>query len=262
MKKTSIPLISVVVTTHSRPSLLKRALVSILTQSFSEFEIILCSDKTEKKTIEVAGDLLRSKDTFISSPNLRGPAESRNIGIQCARGEWVCFLDDDDTFDANYFSNLSPFLDKSIQIHFANYSRISERRDAPSSPELGDKKSIQITNIPIETLFVYNFIPSNAFVIQSQLAKNYLFDSRLVSHEDWDWLLSLKFAGHLFKGCGNLTGPNVHIDTGEKSRNKADTASLDHLSIYRKWPAENEGIQAERANRLKKLNLSVPSRFL
>ena len=71
------PSLSIVVVTHNRSELLKRALSSILSCTKDGYEIILCADDSSTDTIEVAKKFLRAQDSFIRIPSMRGPAESR-----------------------------------------------------------------------------------------------------------------------------------------------------------------------------------------
>ncbi len=180
------PLISVIVATHNRPTLLKRALASLFSQDFQDFEIILCADENSKETRDTAAESLRPQDSFVSALSLRGPAESRNIGIQLSSGKWVSFLDDDDTIDPSYLSNLTNILEKDAEVHFVNYTRIIEDRTVTGYPIAKETRKVEIANISSDNLYIGNFIPNNAVLIAAHIAKNHAFDPHLDSHEDWD----------------------------------------------------------------------------
>jgi teichuronic acid biosynthesis glycosyltransferase TuaG len=93
------PTISVVVPTFERCEACRRAVSSILTQTFEPLEVFVCDD----------GSLDGTDALFLQwekqEPRLRylrlnahtgSPAMARNAGIRAARGEWIAFLDDDD----------------------------------------------------------------------------------------------------------------------------------------------------------------------
>jgi len=100
------PFFTVVIATHKRPVLLRRAITSILNQTYQNFKIIIISDSKDFDTYSTASELLRISDVFIQREGIPGPSESRNLGIQCATGTHVIFLDDDDAFDNTFFSDL------------------------------------------------------------------------------------------------------------------------------------------------------------
>lgn len=89
-------LVSAVITTHNRLELLKRAIGSVLSQTYPNMECIVVSDASTDGTDEYC----KSRDDikFISIPKnkSRGGNYARNLGIKAANGEYIAFLDDDD----------------------------------------------------------------------------------------------------------------------------------------------------------------------
>src|SRR6266545_511842 len=94
---TKPPFFSVVIPTYNRAEKLRRALESLLHQSYGDFEVLVCDDGSTDGTREVvsayAGELQIS---YLWEENWGGPARPRNRGIAAAQGKWVCFLDADD----------------------------------------------------------------------------------------------------------------------------------------------------------------------
>ena len=89
------PKVSAVITTHNRLELLKRAIDSVLGQTFESLELIVVDDASTDGT----KDYLSSQPIrFIHIPKeeSRGGNYARNLGVKAARGEYVAFLDDDD----------------------------------------------------------------------------------------------------------------------------------------------------------------------
>jgi glycosyltransferase involved in cell wall biosynthesis len=254
------PLISVVLTTHNRPVLLQRTLESLLKQSFQDFEIILCADETQKETRQTATEYLRPNDTFISSPHLSGPSESRNIGISLSRGNWICFLDDDDTFDENYFNSFFLLNKPCEKIIYTNYSTITESREGANVNYINRENSI-IQDKPIENIYIHNFIPINTIFIPRHIARFHDFDVNLETHEDWDYFIRLKTFGVDFEFGEGISGANIHL-SNETSRNKKNSIPLDFLSIYRKWPSQYEIIKKARATLLAQWGLNIAEAFL
>ena len=96
------PLVSVIITTYERGSELKRALISVISQTYQNIEIIIVDDNTKdtysqtiKNIIKDCGD---QRIKYIKNPKNLGGAMSRNAGIKNARGEFIAFLDDDDEY--------------------------------------------------------------------------------------------------------------------------------------------------------------------
>lgn len=97
---TADPAISVVVPTFNREKLLPRALDSILSQTFDDWEIVLVDDGSTDNTTRLVADYQRrvgDRMVYLRRPH-RGVNWARNHGIDECRGRFVAFLDSDDEF--------------------------------------------------------------------------------------------------------------------------------------------------------------------
>ncbi len=257
------PALSVVMTTHHRPLLLERALRSLASQQVQDFEVLVCADESSEATLRAAGRHLRPQDSLIALPGHRGPADTRNFGTRAARGRWVCYLDDDDTFEPGHLARALPLLEQAPSaMHFFNFTRIAEQRDGTTITELR-RELVDTGGRDAAHLEVGNFIPNNAFFLPSRIAKCHDFDSRLPSHEDWEHLIGLS------RSCDFIhhpqSGPNVHVNEGASRNNDAHRSNgivLDYLSIYRKWPARSEPVRQARQQTLAHMGINLPASYL
>lgn len=89
------PLVSVIIPTYNRPSLLKETLESISAQSYQTVEVIVVDDGTSGNENE---QLCASypKILYTKIENSGGPSKPRNTGIKLAKGKYIAFVDDDD----------------------------------------------------------------------------------------------------------------------------------------------------------------------
>ena len=93
----SSPLFSVIIPTFNRADKLRRALDSLVAQSFSDFEVLVCDDGSTDGTDEVVESFSEKlKIRHLWEENFGGPARPRNRGITASAGDWLCFLDADD----------------------------------------------------------------------------------------------------------------------------------------------------------------------
>lgn len=91
------PLVSVIIPTYNRASLIGQSLKSALNQTYRNCEIIVVDDGSTDNTrqvVESFGSVIR----YIYKDN-SGPSVSRNVGIREAKGEYVAFLDSDDLWE-------------------------------------------------------------------------------------------------------------------------------------------------------------------
>ncbi len=90
-----MPKISVIIPVYNAEETIKETLESVLSQTFSQFEIIVINDGSQDKTLEIVSRILDPRLKVLSYPNA-GVSVSRNRGISQAAGEYVSFLDADD----------------------------------------------------------------------------------------------------------------------------------------------------------------------
>ena len=91
-----MPLFTVLIPTYNRAGLLRRALDSVLAQTFRDYEIVVVDDGSTDETAAVlAGFENDGRVRSIRQEN-QGQSIARNLGIRHASGEYVAFLDSDD----------------------------------------------------------------------------------------------------------------------------------------------------------------------
>lgn len=102
------PKVSIIVATYRRKETLKKALQSLTTQTYSNIEIIVIDDNADDEwntEVEKIVNSIKSSNgyeaIYIKNKDNKGSAETRNIGIRQASGEYVTFLDDDDLYLSN-----------------------------------------------------------------------------------------------------------------------------------------------------------------
>ena len=94
-------LVSVIIPTYNRSSLLRRALKSVSSQTYKNIEIIVVDDCSTDGTVDFLREYPDKRLRFFSTDyNMRASA-ARNIGIAMSRGRYVTFLDSDDEYMPN-----------------------------------------------------------------------------------------------------------------------------------------------------------------
>lgn len=131
-----MPLVSVIVATYRRDQELVRALESLSKLNYTNFEIILIDDNDEKvwnsKVEQIVRDFVAlNNDISIkysaNHPN-QGSAKTRNIGIDMAEGEYICFLDDDDLYLPDRINNqLYPMIEVNADFSITDLALYNEK---------------------------------------------------------------------------------------------------------------------------------------
>jgi len=112
-----MPLISVIIPVFNRTWELRRALDSLVAQTFQEFEVIVCDDGS---SVDISGIIDLYQQTLsiqlIRMNNTGGAAIPRNKGVELSRGEWIAFLDSDDWWDYSRLEKIVPYLTNEIDL--------------------------------------------------------------------------------------------------------------------------------------------------
>lgn len=90
--------VSVIIPTYNRAEALERAVRGALGQTHAVHEVLVCDDGCTDDSRARVDALSDARVKWIQGPRAGRPAVPRNRGIAAATGEWVAFLDDDDTW--------------------------------------------------------------------------------------------------------------------------------------------------------------------
>jgi glycosyltransferase involved in cell wall biosynthesis len=262
------PLISLIIPTHCRGLYLSRLLESINIQKYrKKIEIIVISDVANEETDLVIISYLSSNDFYIRRNGIKGPAESRNIGIKLANGKYIMFLDDDDAWHANFSELIVDYLSSNNpNVAYSNCIVVKETRPN-SGPKILGENLIDLKGKLDLNIYIKNQIHMSCYIFSSNILNNLQFDSTLKAYEDWDFLLSIidrDMPIHIPITCSYV----YEVDDETSDRRGAATpakdfnAVLDYLSIYRKHPAPNILLKEERKLLLQSVGLDIPSNFL
>jgi glycosyltransferase involved in cell wall biosynthesis len=261
-------IISVIIPTHLRSMYLKRALASINSQRHRDkVEVILISDQIDMATDSVAHDELRPGDIYIRRNGEKGPALSRNIGLDLASGDYVMFLDDDDAWDPDFTEKL--LKDGIIQLNDSGYMDcliIKETR-TESGPIKLSENFLDTNNLLNINVYVKNQVHMSCFIFKRNMLKNIHFDNKLRAYEDWDFLLSVidrKMPIHLPILCSHVYEVDDHTTDRRGSSSQATdfNAVLDYLKIYRDHVLNSDEIRISRQALLKSVGLEIDKNLL
>lgn len=101
------PEISVIVPVFNVEQYLSRCIESILLQSFYDFELLLIDDGSFDNSGKICDEYAEKDDRIrVFHKENGGVSSARNVGLCNAQGNWVCFVDGDDSIEKAYLSIL------------------------------------------------------------------------------------------------------------------------------------------------------------
>ncbi|MCI0707881.1 MAG: glycosyltransferase family 2 protein [Ignavibacteriae bacterium] len=100
------PLVSIILCTYNRAHLVKRAIASVLIQTYRNWELIIIDDGSTDGTENILLPLVKSDSrlSYLRHAN-KGLARSRNVGSGLAKGEFITFLDSDDEYREDHLAH-------------------------------------------------------------------------------------------------------------------------------------------------------------
>ena len=187
------PQVSVVIPTYNSERTIARAIDSVLLQTFESLELIIVDDGSADGTIRRVQQFQDGRIRLESQPHNRGAAAARNAGIALARGQWIAFLDSDDTWRPEKLAHQMAALEQrtgNVEASATGYYLHKESRTLPITLALTSEK------FRTDIVFGCTISPGSTLVVSAKVFERVgLFDEQLRRLEDWDWLM--RFSEHL-----------------------------------------------------------------
>jgi len=179
------PKISVVMPTYNSEKYVKQTIQSILVQTFTDFELLIVNEYgSNDKTVEIAKSFNDTRIRIIQNLKKEGMAESLNIGIREAKGEYIARADSDDLYPENRFQEQAEYLDthKDISILGSWQNNFSENDECLGS----HKPELSHDGIKAALLFVCDLCHSSLMMRREDIIKNNLFYDKNAIIEDFE----------------------------------------------------------------------------
>lgn len=190
------PFFSVVIPVYNRAKDLGRALLSVLSQTCQDFEIIVVDDGSQDDPQAVVDVLNEPRIHFVRQRN-RGGGVARNTGIDVAHGQFIAFLDSDDVFLPHHLANMKALLEGTENI--AGYARMVVDR-GNGRTLLKPPRAIRANEHMANYLLCdRGFIPTITLAVPAAMAKTLRYHESLRVAEDTDFAVRLFLAGCEFR---------------------------------------------------------------
>ncbi|MFN0071049.1 MAG: glycosyltransferase [Chloroflexota bacterium] len=187
-----MPSVSILTATYNRSSFLNEAILSALSQDFTDFELIIIDDGSTDDTRDIVRSFSDQRIRYFHQSN-RGQTTALNAGLSSATGEFLTFLDSDDLFLPHKLSAQVRELeqDPEIGLTAGGWIRIDELGRALST----------VTPLNSHDLDLQNWLLGCPIITCSVLLRTEWariaggFDSSFAAYNDWDLWLRMVTAG-------------------------------------------------------------------
>lgn len=187
------PEVSIVIAAYNCGDFILETVSSVINQTFQNWELIIVDDCSSDDTPEKIAALNDNRIRIIRLDKNSGlPATPRNIGIRASKGEFIAFLDHDDTWSTEKLKVQIDYLREDpetalISCHLKISSPDRKYNNAKTTP----KKKYQTGHL-YDKLLQYNFIACSSVVVRASVFDEVGFfdeNPQVSAAEDWDlWL--------------------------------------------------------------------------
>lgn len=175
-----------IIPTYNRVNTLRRSIDSILSQLYTEYEILIVDDGSTDSTKRLISNEYEDTVRYFSIQH-SGVSKARNTGIENANGEWVSFLDSDDYWLPDKLKIQISFLDENPEFKICHTDEIWLKNGKRINQGKKHKKYMGWFFSP--SLHLCLISPSTVIIHKSVFDMVGKFDEQLEFVEDYDlWL--------------------------------------------------------------------------
>jgi len=227
---------------NTPPEILRRAIGSVLNQTYPYFELIIVDDGSEPSLEPIVKEYTDNRIIFIRHQENKGAGAAHNTGIKAAKYDWIAFICHDDEWLPNKLEICVPYIEN-------NYPQYMFFFHFPIV--IGDLKEIEglpFYNPKPNTGNYYNnfllnrdrIIQTSCIIVQKECFEKYGYYDETGVLIDWD--LYLRFSRYIDFYCINEFLSNYHISPLGMTQGEylilGDKAGNDVLKLFLKWQNE------------------------
>lgn len=228
------PKISIVVPVYNASKTLCRCIDSIMSQDFTDFELILIDDGSSDNSFEICQEYAQKDSRIISiHQENAGPSTARNHGILIAKGEFINFIDSDDYVESDYLASFEMLnLSEEIDIVFcgmvADYKNGTKHAMRLPVMQCMGKDNIAAFVYKIHSLGMIGWVCNKIYRTHIIKENNLSFDSSIRIREDQ--IFTLEYL-HYIKGAKSTDAAKYHYVIHEGSLISASKNYIEYQKI-------------------------------
>ena len=210
---------SVCIPTYNRAQFLKEAIESVLSQTYSDFELVVYDDGSTDETEEVIRSFRDKRIRYYKASENRGRPYARNSCIDLSKNEWLVWLDDDDKMEPELLSHYALAINRypKVKIFYPKYFYIKDEiRNGTANANCYDffknrkgviRKLMETTPIPNPGVCVHRSLYKEFGKYNTEFlrAQDYEFWFRTLPYVD---LKAVDYLGVVYR----IHGKNISVD--------------------------------------------------
>ena len=229
------PLVSIIIPTFNHANYLSKALQSVLHQTYTNWEAIVIDNHSTDDTSKVIARLNDQRIKYLKIQNYGVIAKSRNIGIKSAKGDWVAFLDSDDSWTSDKLNICIENINSRIDLIYHDLE-VTSKRQIFFKGKINKSRQLK-KPVLIDLLVNGNVISNSSVIVRKKVLKKIgLIEENkdLIAAEDYNtWLKISKFTDQFLYIPKKLGYYHIHRE-GVSRRNMSmptQKATQDFLNV-------------------------------
>lgn len=177
---------SIIIPLYNKANYIEHTLLSVIQQSYSNFEIIVVNDGSTDNSLEIVRKIHDSRLRIFSKKN-EGVSAARNYGVSKAVNPYIAFIDADDWWDSLYLEKICRLIQQypEARVFSSSFAEVYDGKIFPSKTYKYIPSDFCILNyIEIFSKCYISPIWTSATVISKEVLHKNLFDSRISTGED------------------------------------------------------------------------------
>ena len=221
----SAPLVSVIIRTYNRAHKIQRAIRSVFSQTFDNWEIVIIDNNSEDDTDIVLKSFLGQQVRLFKINNNGIISASLNLGLSVARGKYVAILDSDDWWEPRKLERSLRILDSGFDVVHHHMNKVSTLESgALYSHSVQANRSLSSAD-PYSDLYWRGNGVSNSSVVARKACLDaiggFSEDPRVLGAEDYETWLRIAFHGAKFfcidEALGSLLYDRENLSSADKT---------------------------------------------
>ncbi len=175
-KPTNLPKISIVIPSYNKADYIRFTLQSIVNQRYPNLEVVIQDGGSTDGTIKIIKEFAdKYPEIFLwNSKQDKGQVDAINIGLNCASGSIICYINADDVYDKNALIEVGTyFLNNPDTLWLIGYGNIINTQGKVISPVITSYKHFLLKTNNYKLLLVVNYISQPSVFLSAKAYKKF-----------------------------------------------------------------------------------------
>ncbi|MDG1730035.1 MAG: glycosyltransferase family 2 protein [Algibacter sp.] len=243
-----MPFFSVIIPLFNKEEYIEETLLSVLNQTFTDFEIIVVNDASTDKSLNKAKTVQEKRIKYFENEKNLGLSATRNRGISLAKGEIIALLDADDIWLPDFLENIKLLHKKfpEASIYGTDYLEKYDNKTV-LEPQKNIPKNLKNKYFLIDDFFNANmyqciFCPSS-LAFKKNISKNQdVFNPNITYAEDIDFYIRFGFkfkTAYCYKAS---LEKNFNVPS-QMTRKGISEETIPDLDYFENWTKDNNSLK-------------------